>query len=64
MLRSLSRSNSSRGRILRPQRNKYLMHQLPRLPLPTSRMLNQSANFMKAKAQVKAEKKSLIFAQP
>jgi len=27
-------------------------------------MLNQSANFLKVKAQVKAEKKSLIFAQP
>jgi len=27
-------------------------------------MLNQSANFLKVKAQVKAEKKSLIFVQP
>jgi hypothetical protein len=34
------------------------MWQLPRVPLPTSRMLNQSANFLKVKAQVKAEKKA------
>jgi len=27
-------------------------------------MLNQSANFLKVKAQFKAEKKSLIFVQP
>ena len=48
MPRSLSQSNSSRGRILRPQRNTHLPHQLLRVPLPTSRVLKKSASFVLA----------------